>query len=230
MFWRHDKIDRPSYITAMWPRYSSDALAAADLARRQAEQFILRGFVVGEWATPREDCLMLYLLIRHFERRHVFEIGTFIGTTAVCMNEAVRKNGGVLTTADPVDYRALSPWSGIRFICGPASLALHILESEGHKIDFSFMDWIPDEAALRLMLKVFDPHAVIAVHDFVAGDDKQKGNMIVRVLNESYCKGRLGTWHLPPTSPAVMPDGTRVNICTAFFVPQAESRMLPQTG
>ena len=35
--------------------------------------------------TSVEDCLMLYLLIRQFDRKRSFEIGTFIGTTAVAM-------------------------------------------------------------------------------------------------------------------------------------------------
>jgi len=83
MLWRSKrKAGAPTHISAMWSRFSAEAIAAANLARKEAEQYISRGFVVGEWATPREDCLMLYRLVRYFERRHVFEIGTFIGTTA----------------------------------------------------------------------------------------------------------------------------------------------------
>ena len=103
-------------IHAMWHRFATELPAITALATRHRETFFARGLTAAGGSTSSEDCLLLYLMIRQFERRMGFEIGTYIGTTAVCMNEALRRNGGVLTTSDPIDYAALPPWSGIRFM------------------------------------------------------------------------------------------------------------------
>jgi hypothetical protein len=163
-----------------------------------------------------EDCLLLYLLIRRFERRFAFEIGTYVGTTSVCMNEAVRHNGGVLTTCDPIDYAALSPWSGIRFIRGNGSAALALLHDEGHRIDFAFIDWTPDEATMRRLNEMCTEDAVLAVHDY--GPDL-KGKTTVEMLENFYVHATAGRWFLPDAAPVTFSDGMRVNYCTAFFIP-----------
>jgi hypothetical protein len=170
--------------------------------------------LTGENSTSLEDCFMLYLLIRHFDRRCVFEIGTNVGTTSVIMNEAVRKNGGTCITCDPVDYGALPPDSGIRFIHAQSDAALALLETERRTIDFAFFDWIPDKRTLTLANELFDPSAIIAVHDYKLDP---KGEAIVDVINLHYRP--RGRWFFPETAPIQLTCEIRVNICTAFFVP-----------
>jgi hypothetical protein len=67
-----------------------------------------RGLAGGSTGNP--DCGFLYLLVKAFARRSIFEIGTYVGTSAVAMTMA----GGHVTTCDPNDYDCLPP--GIRFL------------------------------------------------------------------------------------------------------------------
>ena len=67
----------------------SELPAAQAAWRRQVALFSSKG-LTGENTTSLEDCLMLYLLIRHYNCRNVFEIGTNVGATAAVMNEAVK--------------------------------------------------------------------------------------------------------------------------------------------
>jgi hypothetical protein len=172
-----------------------------------------------ECSTSAEDCLLLYLLVRHFQRTRVFEMGTYVGTTALALNAAARNNGGVMTTCDPIDYGALSPWSGIRFICAEASGALSLLESEGHKIDFAFFDWTPDKRTVDCLNRICTDDAVLATHDY--GNGNNKGPLTVEAIDRSYRHRRSGRWFLPGANPVEFKNGIRVNFCTAFFVPHS---------
>src|SRR5664280_2720438 len=88
---------------------------ACDVFRTHEVHFHGRGYT-GENSTSLEDCLMLYSLIRHFDRRSVFEVGTNIGTSAVVMSAAVQQNGGNCITCDPIDYGCLLPDYCVRFM------------------------------------------------------------------------------------------------------------------
>jgi hypothetical protein len=54
-------------------------------------------------STGNRDCGFLYLLVKAFACRSIFEIGTYVGTSAVAMAVA----GGHVTTCDPHDYGCL---------------------------------------------------------------------------------------------------------------------------
>jgi predicted O-methyltransferase YrrM len=168
-----------------------------------------------------EDCALLYLLISYFKPRAIFEIGTFIGTTAVAMNEAARMVGATVTTCDPVSYDAFERDSEIRFINRPCRDALEVLQHDS-PIDFSFMDWIPDPATIELANRLFSKDAIIAVHDYYPpnkGNPEEKGSAIVECLNDHYVNIPLGQWHFPTDPPFITSTGTQINFCTAFFIP-----------
>lgn len=192
--------------------------AIAEAANRQA-----RVVSVSADATSGEDCLFLYMLVRRFGLLHPFEIGTSVGSSAVAINAAARENGGVFTTCDPVDYGAISPWSGIRFMKMPAQLALYILRNEPdvRPPDLCFVDFNLDDATLAEMKKTIATDALIAVHDyFPDGTGNNKGATVVGYLNKNYCVDRPGRWLLPSGTPWPVPGSTlSVNMCTALFVP-----------
>ncbi|MAQ59400.1 hypothetical protein CL638_01670, partial [bacterium] len=55
------------------------------------------------------DAKILYLLIRTIKPKVIFEVGTWIGTSAMIMAEAVKKNGfGKIFTCDFNNYYSLS--------------------------------------------------------------------------------------------------------------------------
>jgi predicted O-methyltransferase YrrM len=185
-----------------------------------ARRFLEPGIVTGG-TSSMEDCALLYLLIGYFKPRRIFEIGTFIGTTAVAMNEAARMVGATVTTCDPVSYDAFEGDSGIRFINLPSEEALEVLQHDG-PIDFCFMDWMPDIATIELANRLFSKDAIIAVHDYYPankGHPEEKGSKIVEHLNDHYINIPLGRWHFPTDPPFITPAGTQINLCTAFFIP-----------
>jgi hypothetical protein len=175
--------------------------------------------LTAENSSSTEDCLLLYLLVRHFQRKRVFESGTNVGCTALALNAAARANGGVMTTCDPIDYGALSPWSGIRFIRTQAYGALSILESEGHKIDFAFFDWMPDEKTLDCLNRICTDDTILATHDYCTADPK--GAETVEIIDRCYRHRNAGQWFLPGETSIDFGRGVRVNACTAFFVPHS---------
>jgi len=168
-------------------------------------------------STCYEDCLLLYSLIRRFDRKHAFEVGTYIGTTAIAMNTAARKNGGVFTTCDPVNFNALPPWDGIRFINAGSSIALRMLHEEARLIDFVFLDWVPDDASVDLMLKTCTDDTIIAIHDYVPSDPK--GAQAVAAINSSAFGQRNGNWFVPDEKPCDIGSSLAINAGTAFFIP-----------
>lgn len=85
----------------LYRRFGHEIPAAFDLTDGHCKTFMRTGLVTGG-TTSLEDCMLLYLLVRGYGCKHVFEIGTYIGTSTVAMNEAVRRNGGICTTSDPV--------------------------------------------------------------------------------------------------------------------------------
>ena len=205
-------------IREIYPPLAGEIRSAVDLANRHSEGPLTSGIVSGG-SSSMEDCAFLYLLIRHFGRRHAFEVGTYIGTTAVAMNEAARANGGWMTTSDVVDYGFIPPWSGIRFMHMPASIALATLSAERHPVDFAFFDWVPDESTIAQIDKIFTDDAILAVHDCHPSDPK--GDAIVRLLQDTYCAKRDGVWLFPAAAPFRMDDGMTINQCTAAFIPSA---------
>jgi predicted O-methyltransferase YrrM len=185
-----------------------------------ARRFLDSGIVTGG-TTSMEDCALLYLLIGYFKPRCIFEIGTFIGTTAMAMNEAAKMIGATVTTCDPVDYNAFARDSEIRFINLPCLDALESLRHDG-PIDFCFMDWVPDISTIELANQLFSKDAIIAVHDYYPpnkGHPEEKGSKIVECLNDHYINTPLGQWHFPTDPPFIAPIGGQINVATAFFLP-----------
>ena len=210
-----DIHDTESMIRNMAPPYLAELSAMVSTLGAHVTYYEAKG-LSSENSTSFEDCALLYLLIRHFNRRSIFEVGTYVGTTAVAMNEAARLNGGTCTTCDPVNCDALQPGSGIRFLHEPSNLALARLRSERQRIDFAFFDWIPDDETLALANKVFTSDAILAVHDYKLNP---KGEEIVDAINRRYSRISDGKWFFPSLSPVEVAPGFRVNVCTAFWIP-----------
>jgi len=203
-------MDTKDLIERIYPPYADEireAVAVADCHCREAFARLGRQ---PEETTSLEDCALLYLLIRHFGCRNVFESGTFVGTSAIVMDEAVKKNGGHVLTCDVADNRALP--KRIKFVHAPGHQAIKL----ANKVDFAFFDWTPNlRAIVRLWLKS-SRHVILATHDFCflyTG----KGDVTVRRLREFF--DRRGHWFLPEGAPYTMPDSMQINKCTAFFVP-----------
>jgi len=210
-----DAPESDDLIAGLIPGYASELHAVCQVLVRHEAHFKSMGLSADQ-STSTEDCLLLFLLARHFRRRAIFEVGTYVGMTAVALNEAAERNGGHCTTCDPVDRRALPPGRGIRFFHGKAAKALRQLQRSQTAIDFVFFDWPPNGAALNLANSVFTQDTILAVHDY--GNDR-KGFDVVDALSARYAHITKGRWYLPSGKPVVVADAPGVNICTAFWLP-----------
>jgi predicted O-methyltransferase YrrM len=203
--------DTQKLITAIYPAFTSEIAAMAEVVNAHVTACRQKGFS-GENSTSMEDCCLLYLLIRQFRRRMAFELGTFIGTTAIAMNEALKRSGATLTTCDPQNCRTIPETAGIRFINAVGTVALRALREEGSCVDFAFIDWLPDQDTFDLLSQVSTRDLIIAVHDYIP---QMKGKLLVDALQER----PAGRWFFPDSEPVTFPDGARINACTAFFIP-----------
>jgi len=211
--------DTASLIRSMWAPRAEEIRELVSFGENYVVDYIQRHRAdpAQVFTTSREDCALLYLLIRHFRRRSVFEVGTGIGTSAASMARAIRRNGGGrLVTSDPVDRGAVV--SDALLLQGSATEALILLRREGFTADFCFIDWPPDKDGLALLRQVLARDVIIAVHDH--NDSDPKGREVVASLASAGVTGR-GKWFLPSAKPDLMEDGTRVNNCTAFWLPEA---------
>ena len=206
-------------IERIYPAFADEVRMAIEMSSRHANETLARLGLTSD-TTSNDDCAFLYLLIRYYTRRHAFEAGTFIGTSAIAMWQAVRRNGGRLTTCDPVDYGALPTVPGLRFLNYPASDALRQIREP---IDFVFFDMVPDARTMHALSDLVGTETIIATHDYIPGiwprrwSLRSKGIDTVRIINRY--RSVPGCWFFPEGDTCAMPDGMRVNGSTAVFLP-----------
>lgn len=121
------------------------------------------------------DMKVLYLLVRHFKPKAIFEIGTWIGTSAMVMAEAIQKNnnGGIVYTCDTADcYIAQKPYQKtIKKITAFSDIALAEIPA-GTKIDFIFADGEFTFNTIKKISSILHPDAIITTHDYVLPAEK----------------------------------------------------------
>ncbi len=121
------------------------------------------------------DMKVLYLLVRHFKPKVVFEIGTWIGTSAMVMAEAIKQNanGGLIYTCDTADcYMEQALYKDtIRKITAFSDQALSELPN-GTKIDFIFADGEFTFNTIKKLEGFLRPNTIITTHDYVLPAEK----------------------------------------------------------
>jgi hypothetical protein len=161
-------------------------------------------------STGNPDCGFLYLLVKAFARRCIFEIGTYVGTSAVAMAMA----SGHVTTCDPDDYGCLPP--DIRFLNMTDSAALRVLQREGATVDMVFADAVVSLDAIALLNKIGSKDMIFTAHDYAPGD---KGEICFRLMSEHYRRTTESTWFLPEAEPVEVAPGLFLERATAAMIP-----------
>lgn len=155
-----------------------DALAISNSPKLSGiRKEILNGQITGSIAglTPLSDALYLYLLVREYKPQNIFEIGTWVGTSALFMAEAFKKNGGGhIYTCDTNQYYILSDEYAdlVTYIPGHSDTALEELKVKGVRFDFVFIDGNVSKNTTKLLAATTHSNTVFAMHDFVLPDDK----------------------------------------------------------
>ncbi len=115
------------------------------------------------------DAEVLYFLVRSHKPKVIFEIGTWIGTSAMVMAEAMRENdnNGKIYTCDANSYYALDDsYSDIVFpINAYSDKALDNLPTDT-KIDMVFADGELTFATIKKLKKYLNSNAIITTHDY----------------------------------------------------------------
>jgi predicted O-methyltransferase YrrM len=127
------------------------------------------------------DFKILYLLIRTYKPKVIFEIGTWVGTSAMIMAEAMRKNGngGRIYTCDFNRYYALADSYAdcITPINAYSDKALTMLPA-GTRIDFVFTDGELTYPTITALKPLLSKEAVMSTHDYERPGEKGVRNII----------------------------------------------------
>ncbi|MAH48560.1 hypothetical protein CMI37_22225 [Candidatus Pacearchaeota archaeon] len=126
-----------------------------------------------EGSTGKEDCWLLYLLVKEFKPKCIFEAGTFIGTTSKFLADAAMTHGGEVHTCDPVNSYTSSAThdsSIYRYTMGAVGLVAE-LEHRRKEVDFAFFDTDLPNNQVEDLLGVAAEEFVLVAHDFYDSDD-----------------------------------------------------------
>jgi len=171
-------------------------------------------------STGDADCGLLHLLVKTFKPQHIFEVGTYIGTSTLAMALAARAYGGKVTTCDPEDRQAIpeDQRDVIRFLHAAAPAALADLKARGESIDFVFADWTLGREAIEILNEIGSPNLIFTAHDYVLPRDK--GVINKEEMSQYYRRARECTWILPDPQPILVEPGLALQQATAMLVPK----------
>lgn len=146
----------------------ADSVAAMPTVRRAAD-----GKAAG--TINHADMKVLYLLVRHFKPKAVFEIGTWVGTSAMVMAEAIRQNGngGIIYTCDTADCYLAQPLyqNTIKKITAFSDVAIEQIPADTN-VDFVFADGELTFETIKKLNPRLSPHAIITTHDYILPAEK----------------------------------------------------------
>ena len=136
-------------------------------------------------STSFQDCLFLYLLVRMFRPTRCFEIGTYIGASAVIIAEALIENGmGQLYTCDKRDLSVIPKFYPHIKIIKSSSMEF-LTNLKGIKFDFVFIDGWCKKSLIRQEIPILESFltddAILSFHDYKKG---QKGNVCKKIIDE----------------------------------------------
>ena len=171
-------------------------------------------------STGDADCGLLHLLVKAFQPQHIFEVGTYVGTSTLAMALAARSYGGKVTTCDPEDRQAIpdDQCDVIRFIHAAALAALADLRARGESIDLVFADWTLGREAIEMLNEMGTPKLIFTAHDYVLPRDK--GVINKEEMSRYYRRARECTWILPDAQPILVEPGLALQQATAMLVPR----------
>lgn len=156
------------------------------------------------------DAKLLYLLVRYFKPKVIFEIGTWIGTSSMIMAEAMKKNNndGHIYTCDANTFFAVDYLyqDVITTINAYSDVALDSIPTDT-KVDFVFADGELTFATIKKLKPILHKDAIVSTHDFTLPAQKGVLNLLRMQLasffsysyilpqnidNQSYNSGALG--------------------------------------
>ena len=128
---------------------------------------------VIECSTSNEDCLFVYLLVKHLKPTNILEIGTFVGSTLFAIITACEENELPYTihTIDNQDELKLEAelLHSVKIHKGWSST---VLQGINTTFDFVFSDANLDKETASILENLITIDTVFATHDFIPPYDK----------------------------------------------------------
>jgi hypothetical protein len=127
-----------------------------------------------------DDFAILHLLIRTFKPQAVFEVGTWLGTSAMVMADAMHMNGsGHIYTCDQNSYYALdeSYDEQITRLIGFSDVVVNQLPTDC-KVDMIFADGELTFNTLKALAPHMSDNTIIVTHDYEDIAEKGVTNLI----------------------------------------------------
>jgi len=202
------------------------------VAGKTSDKFIKYAKVNGKkglkWDDPKntsiagsianEDAILLYLIIKKYKPKNILEIGTWFGTSAYIIAQAMKDNGinGRVYTCDKHDlfldleeYRNMVEYYNVQ-----SDKFIKKMIRHGLKIDMAFVDARLSPENIRDLMGMYRGRIVYTNHDWLY--DKGMKNL-------EYAKKLLGgsvDYILPPENNAIitMDDGQKINYCTYLIL------------
>lgn len=215
---RRPRIATGTFVTQLFERHGAGL--ADQLALIQEHNVSSRAKLgLDGGSTGVADCGFLHLLVKAFARKHVFEIGTYVGTSAVAQAHAARGHGGRVTTCDPEAYHCIpaAEQDVIHFRNMPADAALEGIKKQGDTVDMVFADWLPSRRTIELLNEVGTRDMIFAAHDYNPPDDK--GVLAVELVSRYYRRAHAGQWFLPEPQRIRVAPGIELQQSVAVLVP-----------
>lgn len=188
-----------------------------------------RLIVHKERSTGREDCRLLYLLVRLFKPRRVLEIGTFVGSTcnAMALACAANDNGATITTIDYDTSGYDIPEQFAPFVTKRDGFSDDVMPTLDGPFDFVFADAVLKPRSIRLLRRLAGPRTILVTHDFTFESDTHLDKGVGAAVLMMHGFAHPLEWFLPgPKSreekwQPVDVDGTAINACCAWGIPPA---------
>jgi hypothetical protein len=178
-------------ISKMYDQYGSEVVELSSALETKINDLRARGVglhpdirIASDGKTAgtisTDDFAILHLLIRTFNPQAVFEVGTWLGTSAMVMADAMHMNGsGHIYTCDQNSYYALdeSYDEQITRLIGFSDVVVNQLPTDC-KVDMIFADGELTFNTLKAIRPYMDDNTIIVTHDYEGIAEKGVTNLI----------------------------------------------------
>jgi hypothetical protein len=186
-------------IDTVWTTYGTEIVDRTE--EFQSEIDLLRTRAAAKFSNIRiaadgktagtvdmSDYRLLYGLVRFFKPRNIFEIGTWIGTSAMIMSEAVIKNGhGHVYTCDRNSHYSL-PGKYDDIITKVNEFSDTAIDHfpGNERIDFIFADGSLNSSTVKKLINRSNERVIFVTHDYQTPDEKGVLNLILFLHFSNY--------------------------------------------
>jgi predicted O-methyltransferase YrrM len=178
-------------ISKMYDQYGSEVVELSSTLETKINELRTRGVelypdirIASDGKTAgtisTDDFAILHLLIRTFKPQAVFEVGTWLGTSAMVMADAMHMNGsGHIYTCDQNSYYALdeSYDEQITRLIGFSDVVVNQLPTDC-KVDMIFADGELTFNTLKALAPHMSDNTIIVTHDYEGIAEKGVTNLI----------------------------------------------------